>query len=395
VVDKMIRKKIKVLHLAKIVSRNDFVDSIVSNLDPGKFDVLVVTLTDSSLTFSPVYKEKGIPHINLNITNHWKFQQILPALSKIIKKHQVDIIHTHLFEEQFTGAFLKLRFPKLKFIIGRHYSDEIYLLHKGLKKKTWIAIENFANNKADVIVAGSQMVKKILLKQGIKASKIASIPYGFDFDDHRYQTNALEQTASIRETYNVKEEDILLVNVGRLFNLKGQTLLIDVLEDLCKKYNNLKLLIIGDGPDKKMLQDKVDAARLNDKVIFTGWLKNAHQYISAADIVVHPTLSEMFSQLMIETMALGKPLIINDVSAVQDVIKNKVNGIICQHQHEDWYNSISFLIENETIRTEIGKNAEEHVKATYPISSIKHQYELLYENLNNNEAFIYRELGFK
>lgn len=377
------RKKIRVLHFAKIISRNDFVDSIVSNLDPEKFEVVIITFQDSSLTFAPVFKEKKLEHINLNIKNAWCFQNILPAISRVIKEKRIDIFHAHLFEEQFSGAFLKLRFPKVKFIIGRHYSDEIYLLHKNLKRKAWVAIENFANHRADAIVAGSQMVKDLLLKQNISEQKIASIPYGFDFTDYRYQKNSSEETEEIRKKHMVEENDLLLVNVGRLFKLKGQDLLIEVFAELYKIYPHLKLLIVGDGDERATLQNMVKQLQLQEVIQFTGWLKDAHKYVSAADIVVHPTLSEMFSQLMIESMALQKPLVINYVSGVPDVIIHKWNGMICNHNYKEWFEALQFLIENKNIREEMGYNAEQHVKRNYQINNVILKYQNLYEDLNS------------
>ena len=375
-------RRIRILHFAKIISRNDFVDSIVSNLDTEKFEVVIITYEDTSLTFAPVFKEKGLEHINLNIRNAWHFHKIIPAISKIIKEKQIDVFHAHLFEEQFTGAFLRMKFPKVKFIIGRHYSDEIYLLHKNIKRKVWITIENFANNRADAIVAGSQMVRDLLFKQNITQQKIVSIPYGFDFTDYRYQKNSSEETASVRNKYKIGENDLLLINVSRLFKLKGQDLLIEVFADLYKNYPNIKLLIVGAGDERQSLEEKVKQLGLQEVIQFTGWLKDAHKYVSASDIVVHPTLSEMFSQLMIESMALQKPLVINKVSGVPDVIQHKWNGMICNHNHRDWFQALKYLIENKSIREEIGYNAEQHVKKHYQICDVIMKYQKLYEDLN-------------
>jgi glycosyltransferase involved in cell wall biosynthesis len=377
----MFQKKINVLHFAKIISRNDFVDSIVSNLDPILFDVHVAVFKDASLTLTPLYKEKNIIGYNLNEPNARNIIKILPFLSGIIKDQKINIVHAHLFEEQFIAAILKVWHPKVKFVIGRHYSDEIYLLHSGIKRKVWITLENLANKKVDAIIAGSKMVKEILLKQNIKSEKIALIPYGFDFDDHRYQNNTPDQTLALRNQYQIKNEDLLFVNVGRLFKLKGQNLLIDVFFELKKKHKNIKLLIVGDGDQRTLLEAKVSEKGLQETVIFTGWLKDAHTLIAAADVIVHPTLSEMFSQFMIESMALAKPIIINNVSGVRDVITNNETGIICAHKFRDWFQSIELLINNKDLRLEIGKRAEEHVKKTYPINKIIKQYQQLYTDL--------------
>ena len=104
-----------------MVSRNDFVDSVVSNLNPDIFEVYVVTFQNDSLTFAPVLKEKGIKSINLDVDNAFNFYKLIPALNRVIKQYDIQIFHSHLFEEAIIGGVLKLLNPKVKFIIGRHF----------------------------------------------------------------------------------------------------------------------------------------------------------------------------------------------------------------------------------------------------------------------------------
>ena len=376
------QKKIVVLHFARIVSKNDFVDSIVSNLDREKFKVLVCILNDGYITEPPEYDKMQIPCINLKINNVLKYFTITRKLIKVIDEYKVDVLHTHLWHEALIGTFVKFLRPKVKFIIGRHYSDEIYLNNKGLRLKSMLLVEKFRVLKCEKIIAASTFVKNILLKQGTPERKIAYLTYGFNFSHPRYQPLSKEENKKTREELGVKENELFFINVGRLYHLKGQDILLQAFARIVKDYPNVKLVIVGGGPQEDSLKKLCKGLALEQRVIFTGRRTDAHRLISASDVVVHPTYTELFSQLMIEAMALEKLLIISRVSAVEDQIKNYETGIIITPGSIDQlYDAMKYAIDNREKREEIGRKARPYVLENLNIEKVIKGYENLYTEL--------------
>jgi L-malate glycosyltransferase len=378
------QRKIVVLHFARIVSKNDFVDSIVSNLDPEKFKVLVCTLRDEYITEPPEYDKRQITCVNLKINNELDYFNITRKLIKVIDEYKVEVLHTHLWHEALVGTFVKILRPKVKFIIGRHYSDEIYLNNRGLRLKSMIMVEKFRVSKCEKIIAASTFVKNILLKQGTPEKKIAYLTYGFTFSHPRYQPLPPEENKKTREELGVKENELFFINVGRLYHLKGQDKLLHAFARLVKEYPNVKLVIVGGGPEEDSLKKLCKGLGLEEWVIFTGRRADAHRLINASDVVVHPTYTELFSQLMIEAMALEKLLIISRVSAVEDQIKNYGTGIIITPGSVDeLYDAMKYAIENPEKRIQIGKDARVYVLENLNIEKVIKGYEKLYTEVLN------------
>jgi glycosyltransferase involved in cell wall biosynthesis len=376
------QKKIVVLHFARIISRNDFVDSIVSNLDKEKFQVVVCTLRGEYITEAPQYEQNGVPHIILNIKSELSYFRIVRRLIKVIDEYKVDVLHTHLWHEALIGAFIKFLRPKLKFVIGRHYSDEMYLNNKGLRLKGMIWAETFKLYKSEKIIAASTFVKNILLKQGAPERKIAYLTYGFNFSHPRYQPLSSEEKSAIRQELGIKENEVFFINVGRLYHLKGQDVLLNVFKKFVQQNPLIKLIIVGGGPEEESLKKLSEELDLDQSVIFTGPRPDAYRLISASDVVVHPTYTELFSQLMIEAMALGKLLIISRVSAVEDQIKNYETGIIITPgSFDELYAAMKFAADNPQKREEIGRKARAYVLENLNIKKVIKGYENLYTEL--------------
>ena len=390
------QRKIVVLHFARIVSKNDFVDSIVSNLDKGKFKVVVCTLRDEYITEPPQYEHEDVPHIILNIKSEVSYLAIVRRLITIIDEYKVDVLHTHLWHEALIGAFIKFWRPRVKFVIGRHYSDEMYLNNKGLRLKGMIWAETFHIYKSEKVIAASTFVKNILLKQGAPPEKIAYLTYGFNFSHPRYQPLSADEKKMIRYELGVKETDVFFINVGRLYHLKGQDILLKAFKKIVGQNEGAKLIIVGGGPEEESLKKLSNELGLSEEVVFTGRRPDAYRLINASDVVVHPTYTELFSQLMIEAMAIGKLLIISRVSAVEDQIKNFDTGIIITPGSVDeLYDAMKFAVDNPQKREEMGRKARTYVLENLNIEKVIKGYEALYTELVHQSAGSKKQVASK
>lgn len=127
------------------------------------------------------------------------------------------------------------------------------------------------------------------------------IPNSIEVDKFRFQE---EDRRRIREQYNITDEYVIC-NVGRLSEVKNQTFLIDVLFEISKRDNKVKLMLVGNGEKEQALKEKAKMLGLSDKVIFTGMVNDMQQYYSASDLFVFPSLSEGFGIVLLEAQANG------------------------------------------------------------------------------------------
>lgn len=137
---------------------------------------------------------------------------------------------------------------------------------------------------------------------------------------HRYKFNE-ETRIKYRKKFKFNENDIVLVCVGRISDVKNQSYLIDVIANLDSNY---KLFIIGDGTDKDQLKQAFYANNLQDRVIFTGNVQNVEHYMDASDIFLTPSLYEGFSLVVLECQCNGLPGIISNNNTKDVVIRDNV-----------------------------------------------------------------------
>jgi glycosyltransferase involved in cell wall biosynthesis len=138
-------------------------------------------------------------------------------------------------------------------------------------------------------------------------------------------------------------------------------------------------VFIGDGPVHQQLVDEVNNLGLSDNVQFLGWRRDAHALLNCVDVVAHPTLQEAFPQIMIETMALNKPILITPVSGATDVIIDKTNGFLIPFRDSDVLaNAIIDLNANVEFQKSVSQHAGSFVRAHYTKDKIIPTFEELY-----------------
>lgn len=362
---------VKVLHFIEHVNENDFVDSVINNIDSENISILLCITGEHPYFTLPNYSKTRIKFINLNLPGRKNYLNVIFKLRSIIKEHQINILHCHLFELSFLGAVLKILSPKTTFLFTRHYSDDLFLTSNGLKLKRALFIEWFTNKIANKIISPSQKIYQLLLKNGASANKIATINYTFDFEQPKYKATTTNK--------NLPSDTFVVGNFARHYFLKNQTNLIWAIEHLIKKNINLRLILCGDGPDSNKLKEMVSKLKLNDFVEFTGWVKSPKEIIEKCDLIVHPTQGEAFPQIMVECMALKKTIAITEVSAATEHIKHWQTGVFLKSKNiKDIANCIEECIIKKHLLPKIGENAHDYVIETLNLATVIPMYETLY-----------------
>lgn len=185
---------------------------------------------------------------------------------------------------------------------------------------------------ADKVVAVSNFMKDLAIQIGINKEKIQVIYNAIDF-----LPTPSGGGVEIRTRLGLAGVDKLIVTAGRLAPWKGFDGLIDVLADLRREFPYLKLLIIGDGPDKLRLETLRDKHNLGNAVIFVGRvsLDKIFEYYQAADVFVLNSQYEGLSHVLLEVLSLNKPIVASNCGGNPEVIENKKNGLLVEYNNNE------------------------------------------------------------
>jgi glycosyltransferase involved in cell wall biosynthesis len=311
------RSPIRVLHVTSLETANYFLNNLVDDCDHRMIEFFVVTLTGEG-TFATELRRRGVTVYCLDCNKRSKYLKALRNVVSIICRHHVDVVHAHLVEPTWIGL-TAARLMALPAIATRHHSDAIYRIENSLKRWGHLRLEQCTRALADHIIAPSICVKDLLLRrEGTPTSKVTLIPYGQDF--RRFQAVTEMNVFTVRKELGMEKPPVL-VCVSRLDRLKGHVFLFEAVAALRSEFPDLTLYLVGVGPDRSRIEEAALTVGIAGKVTFLGWRDDALAIMAAADVVVHPSLTEALSSVVIEALALAKPVVATDVSGVRDTLE--------------------------------------------------------------------------
>lgn len=230
-------------------------------------------------------------------------------------------------------------------------------------------------NKSDAIVLMFSALKKEVCQLDISLDKIKVIPNSVDLDRFNYNVNAIK----IRKELEIEDSKSILF-VGRLIPLKGLHILLKAISKVLDQGMDIKLFIVGDGPYRlKYEQLELD---LKENVSFLGFRKDIPQLMSACDILVLPSLSEGFSNVILEAGAIGKPVICSDVGGSSEaVLSNKTGFIIKPGDVNELANKIMVLLRSTKLVEKMGLKANRFISKNFNTTIVTKKYLELYQEL--------------
>lgn len=368
----------RVLHFAGIINRHDFIDAVLTRLDRSRFDVFALTGVPPRRA-EPYRDGEAYDGRCLNMpATRRNYPGMIRELMAEIRRFQPHVVHAHHFDESFVAALVSkvLRRPAL--VIGHHYSDHIYFLSTGWRRRVHLAIEAFSNRAASRVVVPAKEVYDLLVdRQHVPPAKVRVIPYGLEFD--RYQASSPEAPARLRAEYGLDGKYVVLT-CCRLNREKGLEYFLKAVAALRDQGRHFAVVLVGDGPERQALQALSHALGLDGLVTFAGWRNDALDWMAAADVVVQPSLCESYCQVLVEALAFGKPVIMTPVGAGPEIIgANERGRLVAKADVGALAAALDELMNAPQLGEELGRRGLEFVRRHSRIDAIVRQHEQVYD----------------
>ncbi len=232
-------------------------------------------------------------------------------------------------------------------------------------------------------MANSKATKKDILEMGVDASKISVVYPPVDLKTFDSNITSFEG----RKEFNLSPDDLSIGILGTVVEAKGHKVLFQAMEKVSRVIPDFKLFVIGDsrGTDeyKTELLDFADKLGIKDKVIFTGFRNDVFELIQVLDIVVHASLfPEPFGKVIIEGMAMKKPVIATLGGGTSEIIEDGHNGfLVPPNDPEKLAEKIIELLLDKDLREKIGKAAWQNVKDHFAIEQHINNVESIYDTI--------------
>jgi len=295
------------------------------------------------------------------------------AIAKLCKEHEIDIIHAHL-QKSIISCLLAGFLCDAKIIIHEH--GPIFRRGTGFIYRFLLKL---LAPKASVAIANSQATMAALKQTAGFAEE--SIHIVSNFVDFARFDHTLYDRDKARDTLGIAENKTVVGFVGRLDSCKGVDLLVKAAAILCKKDQRYHFVIVGEGTQRKQLEQLVLRLGLKEKFIFTGLCKNPAEVIRAFNIAVVPSRREAFGIAAIEFMRMKIPVIASAVGGLVEVVQHKKTGLLLDSLNaENIAEAVSTLAQENSLRESLVENAEVFSRKFDGAEQLK-QITSLYEKL--------------
>jgi 1,2-diacylglycerol 3-alpha-glucosyltransferase len=241
-----------------------------------------------------------------------------------------DVIHSQceFFSFQFAKRIAKLTGAPIVHTYHTLYEQyAAYVLPiPGVGEKAVGKLSKARLKNVQCVIAPTRKVEDTLRGYGL-AAPISVVPSGIRLEQHSRRLSAQERTAA-RHELGISDEDIVLLNIGRLGNEKNLDELVRYFAAVLPQRQQLKFLIVGDGPAREGLQKLAKSLDIEDRVIFTGMVppRKVQKYYQLGDIFVSASTSETQGLTYIEAAANGLPLLCRQDPCLRDVMVQGENG---------------------------------------------------------------------
>jgi glycosyltransferase involved in cell wall biosynthesis len=349
--------------------------NLVRNYDRERYDVHLACFRRSG----PLLREidaKTVAFSDYPITtlpsSRTLWQQM--QLSRYVRAHDIRIVHSFGFYAN-VFAVPAARFAGAKVVVAsiRDTGDHLTRMQRALQKA--------ACRLADHVLVNAQAVSDVLVKEGYDGSRISVIRNGLDAS--RFEKAAHRK--SVRQEFGLPDASPVVAVFARLNPLKGIEYFLEAVSFLSRHFPEVRFLIVGDSMSqayRQGLEALSDSLGLSACVTFSGFRGDVPEILTQVSVSVLPSLSEGLSNVVLEAMAAGVPIVATDVGGTSEMVEDGVTGVLVPPRNAvALAHAIASLLADPVRRHAMGEAGRLRVSERFSLQAAVSDTEKLYEGL--------------
>ena len=279
-----------------------------------------------------LFRDKRKPEVGLLSVlrdKRWEMDSVeirqFRELYEICSKRHVDILHTHGYRSDILGfgAAKLLGIPIVSTVHGWTSVTRRMRVYEYIQRR---CLKYF-----DKVITVSEDLRQRLESFGVRSEKIVKFNNAIDI----HKNAEVGITRSFRQELGIGPGTRLIGTVGRLSVEKGLGYFLKAGARIVARDPSVKLVLVGEGPQRKELEALAASLGISDSVIFCGYRADAERIYPALDVFVLPSLTEGIPMALLEAMAFSRPVIASRVGGVPEVVQDGVTGIFVEPKDVD------------------------------------------------------------
>jgi len=189
-----------------------------------------------------------------------------------------------------------------------------------------------------------------------------------------------EKQQALRTELGAQPDETVIGTVARLDAVKNQALMLRATRALLDQNYKVRLLLVGDGPERQNLQALATELNLGASVIFTGFQSQPADYLSLMDIFLLPSFTEGTSMTLLEAMSLGIPTVATRVGGTPEIVADGETGTLTESDNlGEFTSALKLLLEQPNTRQQMADKAKQRFSERFSVAQMVQQYQKLYD----------------
>jgi L-malate glycosyltransferase len=342
---------------------------LARKLDPSRFAVHVGFVREGIR--SKELREAGVRCFRIGVQSFLRPHALAGAvkLARYIKDHRIQVAHAFDYPLACFGVPIA-RACGVPVVLSSQRSD------RSLIPKTYLRVIRWTDRLANGIVVNCEaMQRHLLYEEHIQASKIRLCPNGID-------TGTFSPGAKLPLFGATDSGTVVAGCVAVLRPEKNLSLLVRAFSLAAKRHKNLKLLLVGSGPEEDSLRELISRLNLGGNCLFVPTQAQTAHWLRSIDIFVLPSLLEALSNSLMEAMACGCAAIASNIGGNPELIRPGQTGLLFESgDAEDLAEKLGLLAENATARNELSRKGSAFIRENFSLKSAATRMETIYEEM--------------
>jgi glycosyltransferase involved in cell wall biosynthesis len=349
---------------------NTYDKAMIERLDA---DVRLIKIADMGREISPV-----------------KDMKALLLMHSFIRREQYDIIHTHTSKAGFLGRTAAHLCGLSNIIHGVHtipFGDVLRPRYNWF----FLLLEKYAARFTRVFISVGEDLKWRYIKQGVGSpERFCTIYSGMDLEEFtRAGAMTPEELRSLRRSMGIGDDEYCVGIVSRLEPGKGFAFFPSIVEEVNRRCEKVKFLVVGDGSMRHDLLSQIREKKLQDHVVFAGFRDDVARVMAAFDIAIFTSLLEGLPRTVVQYAILGKPIVTFDVGGVREVVRDGENGFIIEKNSIDEFaGKIAHILQTPDLRELMREKEKEFPRHLWSKDEMVGRIDDIYQKLLHKQSRI-------
>ena len=357
----------KILHVTfnmGIGGTEQVIRQLVQGLEGGQVENEIFCIDGRVGPIGEQLQQRGVP-IHTYARRPGIDLGLIAEIRKVVKAGRFDVVHCHQYTPYFYGV-LAARSAGVRVVFTEHGR-----FHPDVPRYKAVLVNPLLALLTSRIVAISQATGEALVKnEFMPKSRIQVIYNGI-----AGLTRNTSEVAALRQQLGIPENAFVFGTVSRLDPVKNQPMMLLAFQQVLRSIPDAYLVMVGDGPDRRRLEDTCTRLGLVERVKFTGFVARPANHLALMDVFLLSSFTEGTSMTLLEAMSLGIPQVVTDVGGNPEIVRSDETGFLTPCDNADAFASAMVrLYEHPELRERMAQASLQRFDQSFRVDAMVSRY---------------------